>query len=111
MLHRQMSPVFELRLPDGWLLSNPEQAANFHAELCRELPPGHILYKVPVEVVAHREGTDDILCRHLENSDRLTVIHLTWLMREEIGPNHPTVEVDGDINDFYAYERRFGIDC
>lgn len=64
-----------------------------------------------IEVVAHREGTDDILCRHVENNDRLAVIHLTWLMREEIGPNHPTVEVDGNINDFYAYERQFGIDC
>jgi len=106
-----MSPLFDSKLPEGWFLSDSEQAANFHAELCRELPPGHILYRVPVEVVAHREGTDDILCRHVGNNERLTVIHLTWLMREEIGPNHPTVEVDGNIDDFYAYERRFSIDC
>ncbi len=105
-----MSPAFNSKLPDGWFPSDPEHAANFHAELCRELPTGHMLYGVPVEVVAHRQGTDDILCRHVEDYDRLTVIHLTWLMREEIEPNHPTIEFDGNINDFYAYERRFGID-
>lgn len=106
-----MSRAFDAKLPDGWFLSDPAQAAKFHAELSRELPPGHMLYRVPVEVVAHREGTDDILCWHVENNERLTVIHLTWLMREEIGPTHPTIEVDGDIHDFYAYERQFGIDC
>jgi len=106
-----MSRAFDAKLPDGGFLSDQEQAANFHAELSRELPLGYMLYRVPVEVVAHREGSDEILFRHVENNERLTVIHLTWLMREESGPNHPTVEVDGDIHDFYAYDRRFGIDC
>jgi hypothetical protein len=105
-----MSPAFDAKLPAGWFYSDPEQAVIHHAELCRELPRGHLLYGVPVEVVAHREGTDDILCRHVNDTDRFTVIHLSWLMREEIGPNHPTVEVDGNLDDFYAYERRFGID-
>ncbi len=105
-----MSSAFRAKLPEGWFLSDPEQSALLHAELCRELPPGHLLYGVPVEVVAHRDGTDDILCRHVEDTDRLTVVHLTWLMREEIGPDHPTVEADGSLEDFYAYERRFGID-
>ena len=106
-----MSPVFESNLPEGWFRSDPEQAAIRHAELCRELPPSHLLYGIPVEVVAHREGTDDIMCRHLNDTERLTVVHLTWLTRQEIGPSQPTVEFDGNLNDFYAYERRFGIDC
>ena len=47
-----------------------------------------------VEVVAHREGTDDILCRHLDELSRFTVVHLTWLGREEIDTQHPAVEAD-----------------
>ena len=99
------------RLPDGWFASDPEHADLLHAELQRELPPGHLLFDVPVTVIAHREGTDDILCRRKADPDRMTVVHLTWIGRTEINDKHPTVQVDGTFDDFLAYERQFGIDC
>ncbi len=98
-------------LPEGWSRSDAEESALRHAELLRELAPGHALYGVAVDVVAHREGTDDILCRHHLEPDRLTVVHLTWRGSPELAPEFPGIEADGGIDDFYAYERRFGIEC
>ena len=94
-------------LPEGWFASDPEDASNRHAELQRELPTGHLLFGKRVSVVAHREGTDDILCRHHDDATRFTVIHLSWLGREEINSVHPTVESDGDFEQFLAYESAF----
>lgn len=95
-------------LPEGWFESDSEEAATRHAELQRELPPGHLLYGRSVSVVAHREGTDDILCRHHDDEDRFTVVHLSWIGREEINFDHPTVEVNGDFDAFLNYESAFG---
>ena len=95
-------------LPEGWFESDSEEASIRHAELQRELPPGHILYGMSVAVVAHREGTDDILCRHHDDPSHFTVIHLSWLGREEINSMHPTVEADGDFDEFLNYESAFG---
>jgi hypothetical protein len=94
-------------LPEGCFASDPERAASFLAELGREVAPGHVLHRVRVEVVAHREGTDDILCRHVDDPSRFTVIHLTWLGREETDTRHPAVESDGDFGSFVVYEARF----
>ena len=94
-------------LPIGWFMSPPAKSAELHDELRKELPPGHRLYGVEVAIVAHREGTDDILCRHLEHPDRFTVIHLSWTGRTEIDPSHPCVEEDGSFEMFLDYEKRF----
>ena len=99
---------FPQPLPDGWFESDSEESSVRHAELQRELPPGHILYRRPVSVVAHREGTDDILCHHQDEPERFTVIHLSWIGREEIDAQHPTVETDGDYDSFLEYESAFG---
>ena len=94
-------------LPEGWFASDTSRSASLLAELEREVPPGHLLRGVPIEVVAHREGTDDILCRHLGDSSRFTVIHLSWRGREEIDARYPAVESSGDFESFLAYEARF----
>ena len=31
------------RLPEGWFPATPEEAERLHAELQKELPPGHML--------------------------------------------------------------------
>jgi hypothetical protein len=101
----------DVPLPVGWFYSNAEESDLRHAELLRELAPGHPLFGTDVDVVAHREGTDDILCRHHADPDRLTVVHLTWRGGPEIAPRFPAIECDGTVEDFYNYERRFGIEC
>ena len=94
-------------LPEGWFISNSEKTEFLHTELKKELPPGHILYAAQVQIVAHREATDDILCRHRDKPNRFTVVHLSWLGREEINNQHPSVEFDGDFPSFLRYEASF----
>jgi len=101
---------FDAPLPDGWFHSNAEKSDLLHNELQREIAAGHPLFGTDVDVVGHREGTDDILCRHHADQGRLTVVHLTWRGEPEIDPRFPTIECDGTIQDLYNYERRFGIE-
>src|ERR1700678_3056300 len=77
-------------LPEGWFVSGPERSASLLAELAREVSLGHVLHGARISVVAHREGTDDVLCRHLDDPSRFTVVHLSWLRAEEIDMRHPT---------------------
>lgn len=94
-------------LPVGWFYPDEETAQNLHAELQRELPPGHLLTGRAVETFAWREGaTDDVLFRHVAEPERFTVIHLTWLGRTEIDAQYPTVEFDGTFGGFIAEEER-----
>ena len=95
------------QLPAGWFISPPIRAAEFHDELQRELPDGHLLHKVPLEVVAHREGTDDILCQHQACPNRFSVVHLSWIGKAEGDALHPTVEFDGSFEAFLDYEAQF----
>lgn len=102
--------VFDLpdRLPEGWFLATDEESSNLHDELLRELSEGHLLQAKPLTVVASRRGaTDDILCRHLGETERYTVIHLSWSMKTEINSDHPFVEMDGSFSDFLDYEDRW----
>ena len=96
-------------LPEGWYYATSEESKSLWEELQKELPPGHLLFEKPVKVIAHRDGaTDDILCQHLNEMNRYTVIHLTWSMSREIDEGYPAVEVDGSFADFLDYEESFG---
>ena len=90
-------------LPEGWFPTNPKRAETFQAELQRELPNGHLLKGRTVLILAHCEGTDDILCQHIDEPDRFTVVHLSWIGKTEINAQHPFVEVDGSFDDFLEY--------
>ncbi|NDV96838.1 hypothetical protein D0T84_18270 [Dysgonomonas sp. 521] len=94
-------------LPEGWFVSEVQKAASLHNELQRELPDGHLLYHVEVKVIAHREGTDDILCQHKDNENHYTVVHLTWSMKQETNKEFPYIECDGNFDDFLRYEAKF----
>jgi hypothetical protein len=91
-------------LPNGWFRPDADEVLSLHAELQRELPPGHILYGVPVLTFAMRRGNDDVLFRHRNEPNLFTVIHLSWLGRTEINARHPTVEFAGSFSGFIAWE-------
>jgi len=94
-------------LPLGWYYPDTEDAQRLLAEFERELPPGHLLDGVAVDAFAWREGaTDDVLFRHRHQPERFTIIHLSWLGNTEINAQHPTVEFDGTLADFLAWEER-----
>jgi hypothetical protein len=91
----------------GWHYPVENVAHGFHAELQRELPPGHLLYGRAVEVIAYREDRDEVLFRHLDEPDKFTVIHLTWLRKREINAQFPSVCFDGTFEEFFAAEKQF----
>ena len=101
--------MFMFVLPESWFYATPEDSTALWNELQVELPEGHILFRKPVKVIAHRDGaTDDILCNYLDEPDRFTVVHLTWSMKTEINEKFPTIEIDGSFEDFLNYENKFG---
>ena len=90
----------------GWHCPDDAVASSLHAELQRELPPGHLLFGRAVEPVAYRQDQDDVLFRHKGEPDRFTVVHLTWIRKREIDAQHPSVCFDGEFADFFAHEER-----
>jgi hypothetical protein len=92
-------------ITEGWLRTGADDQAMFFRELTREIIPEHPLYAVDSAIVAHREGTDDILVQHLRQPGRFSVVHLTWSNRPEIDAAHPMIEYDGPSAGFLAYER------
>ncbi len=95
------------KLPDGYCFPTPEEAASHYKELQRELPEGHLLFGIEVETVALSTGDDDVLFRHIENPQRFTVVHLTWIGKTEINAQHPTVPFDGTFEEFRLYVEWF----
>lgn len=94
-------------LPEGWFYPEVQIAEDLHAELQRELTPGHLFHGRAVQAFAWREGaTDDVLFRHVDQPARFTVIHLSWSGKQEINAQHPTVEFDGTFEAFVAEEER-----
>lgn len=91
-------------LPEGYYYPEEAEAQHFHAELQRELPPGHLLYGVPVQTFASRDGSDDTVFQHCNESTRFTVVHLTWIGKTEINPEHPAIVFDGTFAEFLADE-------
>jgi hypothetical protein len=81
-------------LPEAWCLSEGDALDGLRAEYERELPTVLPLANVPVRLVAHRNGTDDILLQHQNPDGLFSVVHLTWLMKSEL-PNFPCVEFTG----------------
>ena len=96
-----IDPPGRRALPQGWFYPDRDTAVNLHAELLRELPPGHVLTGREIETIAWREGAnDDVLFRHTDEPDRFTVVHLSWLGRTEIESEYPAVEFDGTFAEF-----------
>lgn len=94
-------------LPESYFYREEAAEKEFHAELQRELAPGHLLYGVRVQIFATRDGTDDVLFQHLDQPERFTVVHLTWRGRTEISSHYPAVLFDGTLADFLASEEDY----
>ena len=94
-------------LPTGSYYPTDAEAQGLLAELQLELPPGHLLFGRAVETFAYRLDQDHVLFRHRDESDRFTVIHLSWIRKPEINAVHPSVCFDGPFEKFFAEEEKF----
>jgi hypothetical protein len=70
-----------------------------HAQLLRSMPESDLL---AVELVSYHQDRDDVLLRHRDQPDRVTVVHLP---RKTATAPSPAV-FDGSFADFAARERK-----
>jgi hypothetical protein len=95
-----MTAITDDDLPRGWfLLFSDELVQGYENELQLELPPGHYLKGVPVQAVAKDGGSDDALFRHTIEPDHWSVVHLTWISKQERNP-FPAVAFTGTFAEF-----------
>ncbi|MAX27264.1 MAG: hypothetical protein CMJ19_22435 [Phycisphaeraceae bacterium] len=71
----------------------------FHEQLEREVGPGHVLYHVPVRLIARHDASDDCLFELLDGSGRIAIVHLTWSRTQERLPWPETIICD-DLQTF-----------
>jgi len=50
-------------------------------QLEREVPPGHLMYELPVKLIAR--GNGDALFEILDGTGRIADVHLTWSKSED----------------------------
>lgn len=93
---------------DGWCrFDDPSRECDTHhariqAELEIEIHPEHPFYRRNLKVIAHALGCDDVICTHVDEPGRYSVLHLTWGGRPEIG-TCPTIDFDGDRHGVARY--------
>ncbi|GKW14837.1 hypothetical protein PEC301937_07870 [Pectobacterium carotovorum subsp. carotovorum] len=56
-------------LPAGWEYVNSKKQQALLAEYQLELPTVHPLYGVDIDVIAYRDGNDDILLKQTQETD------------------------------------------
>jgi hypothetical protein len=83
-----------------------DSVTTFERVLDRELAPGHVLHGLPVAAVGKRDGTDDVLFRLLDGSERVAVVHLTWTQSPPERPPWPATEVYTSFEEFTARRMR-----
>jgi hypothetical protein len=95
-----MTTISDDDLPPGWfLLFTDELVKGYENELALELPPGHYLKDVPVRAIAKDGASDDALFRHVDEPDHWSVVHLTWISKQERDP-FPAVAFTGTFAEF-----------
>jgi hypothetical protein len=92
--------ISDADLPCGWFLLEGKIARGFEAELARELPPVHYLKGVPVQAIAKDDASDDALFRHTDEPNHWSVVHLTWISKQE-QPPFPAVAFTGTFAAFH----------
>lgn len=55
---------------------------SFREQLEREVPAGHVMYRLPARIIARGNG-DDALFEILDGSGRVAEVHLTWAQGQE----------------------------
>lgn len=63
-----------------------------------EVPPGHVLYDVPVRLLARGNG-DDVLFELLDGSGRVANVHITWSRSRERLP-WPETSIYSNLQDW-----------
>lgn len=78
---------------DPWF---EEHYVTFLQELRKEVSTNHVLYDIPMQVIARRMDRDDVLFK-FENSAKVAQVHLTWKSNKENDPSYPKTTIHDSI--------------
>jgi len=78
-----------------------EEAQLLKKELQGEVGEQHVLFGLPVSVLARRVDKDDVLFFLEDGSGRCAVVHLTWSHKREATP-WPRTTLYSDLQDWAA---------
>jgi hypothetical protein len=81
-----------MQLVKPWV-SIDKNAGALAAELERELPEKHVLYKKPVKALARRTDCVDVLFQICDSSEQFAIVHLTWSGKQELHTKFPWAEI------------------
>lgn len=95
--------IITATLPAGWEYATQKKQQALQAEYQLELHADHPLYDIAVVVIAYRESNDDILLQHIQEEDKVSVVHLTWVMKQEAA-GYPGVHFSGSFQAFVQRE-------
>jgi hypothetical protein len=88
-----------MKLVEPWVVID-KYADELVAELERELPEQHILYKKPVKALARRTDCDDVLFQICDSSEQVAVVHLTWSGKQDLHTKFPWTEIFTSFAEF-----------
>jgi hypothetical protein len=88
-----------MKFVEPWV-SIDKDADALVAELERELPEKHVLYKKPVKALARRTDCDDVLFQICDSSEQFAIVHLTWSGKRDLHPNFPWTEIFKSFAEF-----------
>lgn len=60
----------------------PESCDRIAQQLAFEVPSGHLMFGLPVQLIARGKG-DDVLFEILDGTGRIADVHLTWSKSKE----------------------------
>ena len=91
-------------LPDGWMKPSFFRRSKLTAQVSAEIAPNHPLAGAGFQVVAVRDGTDDLIIEAPELTPRYYLVHLQWAgnaLGESVGGDDlaalaASCEPDGD---------------
>lgn len=92
-----------IKLPAGWEYAEHKKQQTLQAEYQLKLHAAHPLYGIDVVIIAYRESNDDILLQHIQQEDHVSVVHLTWAMKQQ-STSYPRVQFSGSFQAFVQHE-------
>src|SRR5690349_680888 len=89
----------------GWYYPKTHLVQVLTKDLQFDLPPEDLPLGRTLELIAFNEGLHDVLLRHLDNSDKFSVIHLSTAHQRKTNANQPSVRFIGTFQEFAAIEQ------
>jgi hypothetical protein len=88
---------------EPWYEASDRERKMLEEEARREIHPNHVLWRIPLSLLARRRDQDEAL--FLLPDGRVAQVHLTWTRRREVSIC-PTTDVYGSLEEWVEQEMK-----